>query len=130
MDMHCYLIDCFLHDTSFYWKVFLKTIIAHIMWKFLKQNMLVFRKVCNFNLFKTNSTYFHQILYLAGNFINQRSAKFLLKKLSEIAKFENSRNRFDNFWFNSIQIYQNIRSSHREVVCIKRSSTKVDLLHK
>ena len=86
--------------------------------------MLIFRKVCNFNLFKTNSTYFPQILYLTGNFMNQLSAKFLLKKLSEIAKFENSRNRFDNFWFNSIQIYQNIRSSHREVVCIKRSSTK------
>ena len=38
--------------------------------------------------------------------MNQLSAKFLLKKLSEIAKFENSRNRFDNFLFNSIQIHQ------------------------
>ena len=59
--------------------------------------MLIFRKVYNFSLFKMNSTYFPQILYLTGNFMNQLSANFLLKKLSEIAKFENSRNRLDNF---------------------------------
>ena len=59
--------------------------------------MLIFRKVFDLNLFKTSSLYFPQILYPTGNFMNQLSAKFLLKKLSEIAKFENSRNRFDNF---------------------------------
>ena len=58
--------------------------------------MLIFRKVCNFNIFKMESTYFPQILYLTSNFMNELSAKFLLKKLKEIAKFEDSRNRFDN----------------------------------
>ena len=81
--------------------------------------MVIFRKVCNFSLFKTNYTYFPQILHLTGNFMNQLSAKYLLKKLREIEKFENSRKHFDNFRFNSVQTYQNNRSSHREVVCIK-----------
>ena len=31
--------------------------------------------------------------------MKQRSAKFLLKRLNEIAKFEKSHNRFDNFFF-------------------------------
>ena len=65
----------------------------------MKRNRLIFRKVCNFNIFKTHSTYFPQILYLTGNFMKQLSAKFLLKKLSEIAKFEKSHNRFENFFF-------------------------------
>ena len=59
--------------------------------------MLIFHKVCNFNLFKTNFTYFSEILYITGNFMNQLSAKFLFKKLSEIAEFEKGGNRFDNF---------------------------------
>ena len=65
----------------------------------MKRNRLIFRKVCNFNLLKTHSTYFPRILYLTGNFMKQLSAKFLLKKLSKIAKFENSHNRLDNFFF-------------------------------
>ena len=63
--------------------------------------MLIFRKVCYFNLFKRKFTYFPPIMYLPGNFMKQLSAKFLLKKWSEIAKFENSHNRFDNFFFYS-----------------------------
>ena len=64
--------------------------------------MLIFRKVCYFNLFKTNFTYFPQILFLTDNFMNQLSAKFMLEKLREIGKFESRRKHFDNFRFNSI----------------------------
>ena len=66
---------------------------------------------------------FSLILNLTSNFINQLSENFLLKNLCEIVKFENSRKYFVNIRFNSIQTHQNIRSSHREVVCRKRSST-------
>ena len=94
--------------------------------------MFIFRKVCNFNLFKTNSPTFQgnfpQILYLTGNFINQLSAKFLLKNLREIVKLEINRKHFDNFRFSSIQTYQNIRRSHREEVCRKRTSIEADYL--